>query len=90
MNPKQKLSETEKVAKIERFGFDKRPALRTGARVEIVIGSEFQPNGRGAHIHIAGRFNGLVEGLDKYGNWIVTWPDGKTYTYQASILAVTS
>lgn len=57
-----------------------------GKKVTCVIGSRFLPSGRGAPLVLPDRTNGTVTHRDEYGNLVVKWPNGETYSYEDALL----
>jgi hypothetical protein len=57
-----------------------------GDKVDCVIGSQFTPNGSHAPMHLTDRVGGRLVRWDEFGNAVVHWPNGLSFSYEAALL----
>lgn len=60
--------------------------LMIGDAVDVSIGRAFLPNQTGGPITLNDRVAGTLTHWDQYGNAVVLWPNGESYSYEPAIL----
>lgn len=65
---------------------DTRTVLMIGDTVDLVIGPEFQPMGRGEPILLPKRHTGQIIAWNEFGTDDVKWPNGETFAYEPALL----
>lgn len=60
--------------------------LMVGDTVDLMIGSQFLPNGRGNPIELDGRHGGRLVEWNRHNLAEVVWPDGSQFSYEPALL----